>query len=77
VFLWNFGIFFVVWLFGQLSLDLWKLGFRGITTWLVFAWLGRSLGFALFCGFFIAFGTWLTQEILGPRKTDSSRRSGA
>ena len=77
VFLWNFGCFFVAWFVGQFAWDGWKLGLRGITAYVVLVWLAQSLGFALFCGFFIALGTWLTQEILGSSKNDSSRGAGA
>jgi len=77
VFLWNFGFFFLASLFGELSWDVWKYGFARLTVYVVLAWLGRSLGFGLFCGFFIAFSTWLAQEIFGSSKKDSSRRPGA
>src|SRR6266852_1753875 len=50
VFLWNFGFFFLASLFGELSWDVWKYGFARLTVYVVLAWLGRSLGFGLFCG---------------------------
>jgi hypothetical protein len=31
----------------------------------------------LFCGLFIAFGTWLSQELFGQSKKPSSQRPGA
>ena len=77
IFLLNFGCFFVAWSVGQFFWDAWKFGLRHITTYVVLAWLAKSLGFALFLGFFIAFGTWLTQEILGSSKNDSSDGTGA
>jgi hypothetical protein len=77
VFLWNFGFFFVGSLIGEFSWDVWKYGLGSVTIYVVLAWLGRSLGFGLFCGFFIAFSTWLAREIFGSSKKDSSQRPGA
>jgi hypothetical protein len=75
--LWNFGFFSLGSLLGEASLDVWKYGPHGISLYLVLARLGRAVGFGLFCGLFIAFGTWLSQELFGQSKKPSSQRPGA
>jgi len=77
VFLWNFAFFSAGSLIGEFFWDVWKYGLRGVSVYMVLAWLGKALGFGAFCGFFIAFSTWLAQEIFGSSKKDSSRRPGA
>lgn len=76
IFLWNSGLFFLGTLVAEFSWDVWKFGFGGISVFLVLTWFGRALVFGLFCGGFIAFSTWLVQELFGSKK-DSAQLPGA
>jgi hypothetical protein len=72
-FLWN-----VIW-FGLGSFVaecvwyLWKhdLVLNGLTVSSVLLSLANALGFGLFCGLFIGFATWLSQELFGGKKPSS------
>jgi hypothetical protein len=75
--LWNFGFFSLGSLLGEASLDVWRYGLDGISLYLVLTWLGRAVGFGLFCGLFIAFGTCLSQALFGQSKKHSSQRPRA
>jgi hypothetical protein len=77
VFLWNYGSFFLGSLLGEVLWHVWTPGFATVTIYMVLVWIGRALAFGLFCGLFIAFSTWLAQEIFGSSKKDSSQRPGA
>src|SRR5438874_15178 len=53
---------------------LWKhnLALNGLTVSSVVLSLANALGFGVFCGFFIGFATWLSQELFGGKKPSSS-----
>src|SRR6266403_2340040 len=57
---------------------LWKHSFSvaGLTAYSVVLSFANALGFGVFCGFFMGFARWLSQELFGPAKPDSSQRPG-
>jgi hypothetical protein len=59
---------------GECIWYLWKHRFSiaGLTAYSVFLSLVSALGFGLFCGVFIVFATWLSQELFGREKPNSS-----
>jgi hypothetical protein len=57
---------------------LWKhnLSIADLTAYSVVLSFAKALGFGVFCGVFMGFATWLSQELFGRAKPDSSKRPG-
>ena len=77
-FLWTFIWFGLGSFVAQCAWYLWKHNFSvaGLTAYSVVLSFLDALGFGVFCGSFIGFATWLSQELFGRAKPDSSQRPG-